>query len=461
MLKRSGLPEATRQQLSIESMTSPIIRALVLCIASIFVLDVPAAMLRMSGSNTVGADLGPALAVAWLESKGYDSILLDRKAGGAGILARNPSGESMEILIEARGSSSGFQDLSKGDADLAMSSRRVKDKEVNALAAHGSLTSLESEYIIALDGIAVIVHKDNPVSKLSKSQIRDIFLGKIEDWKEVGGAPGTIALYARDGKSGTFDVFKALVLGKEDNLAKGAIRFESNAELSDRVSANQNAIGFVGLPYIRDAKAVAIADGESPAILPNDFTVATEDFVLSRRLYLYLPGKSTSPLAREFAEYIVSPAAQEVVRKRGFVSQQIFAHALIPGDHYPGEIAELTKGSKRLSINIRFEADGISLDNKAKRDLDRVYEMLHGKGKQRMALLLFGFTAETGAPKLMNIERSTRVTRLAGRYLMDRGIWIIKSRGYGAVAAVASNDTEFGRKKNRRVEIWVQNLGLK
>jgi len=192
------------------------------------------------------------------------------------------------------------------------------------------MTSLESELIIALDGIAVIVHPDNPLVSLSKSQIRDIFLGTITDWQAVGGAPGAITLHARDDQSGTFDVFRALVLGKKGELASSALRYESNEVLSDTVSKDKNAIGFVGLPYIRDARAVAIADGGMPAISPSGFSVATEDYALSRRLYLYLPRETANPLAREFAEFAVSDAAQEVVKSQGFVSQEVFAKPYQP-----------------------------------------------------------------------------------------------------------------------------------
>jgi phosphate transport system substrate-binding protein len=435
-------------------MTSRFLQTLLLFLSLVCALDSQAETLRLSGSNTVGADLGPALAVAWLKSMGYGDMTVDRKIEGANIRARTPDGEPMEVLIEAKGSSSGFRGLLKATADLAMSSRRIKEEEVSALAEFGPMTSLESEFIIALDGIAVIVHRDNPVATLSKAQIRDIFLGTITDWQEVGGSPGAIALHARDGQSGTFDVFRALVLGKKGKLATGTLRYESNEELSDTVSKERNAIGFVGLPYIRDARAVAIADGGAPSISPSDFTVATEDYALSRRLYLYLPRKSASPLAREFAEFTISDVAQDVVKRQGFVSQEVFARAYQPGEHYPADALKLTKGAQRLSVNIRFEPDGISLDNKAKRDLDRVIKMLREKDKVRKGLMVFGFAADDGAPMAMNLERSSRIARHAGRYLMDKGVWVIKSRGYGTVAAVASNDTKLGQEKNRRVEIW-------
>jgi len=436
-------------------MTSRTLPALLLLVSLVFTLNSQAEPLRLSGSNTVGADLGPALAKAWLESKGYGDIQVDRKIEAADIQARMPDGETMEVLIESKGSSSGFRGLRKATADLAMSSRRIKEREVDALEEFGPMTSLESEFIIALDGIAVIVHRDNPVASLSKSQIRDTFLGFIVDWEELGGAPGAIRLHARDDNSGTFDVFQAQVLGKAGELAEGALRYESNEALSDAVSKDRNAIGFVGLPYVRDARALAISDGGTPAIAPSDFTVATEDYALSRRLYLYLPRKPENPPAREFAKFAVSAAAQDVVKSQGFVSQEVFATPYQPGKHYPAEARKLTEGSQRLSVNIRFEPDGISLDNKAKRDLDRVVDMLRKKGQLKEGLMLFGFAADDGAPVVMNLERSSRTAHLAGDYLREKGVWVFKTRGYGTAAPVASNNTALGQAKNRRVEIWL------
>jgi len=80
--------------------------------------------------------------------------------------------------------------------------------------------------------------------------------------------------------------------------------------------------------------------------------------------------------------------------------------------------------------------------------------MLRREGKVKKGLMLFGFAADDGAPIAMNIERSSRIARYAGSYLREKGVWVIKSRGYGTAAAVASNDTKLGQEKNRRVEIW-------
>ena len=426
----------------------------------IFLSQLQAANLQLhiQGSNTVGAQLTPELVKSWLEHTGYATTEVERADEMTKLHAENQAGNGIDVVIEAKGSSTGFRGLLEGTADLGMSSRRIKQKEIASLASLGEMTSLESEHVIALDGIAVIVHPDNPISTLNKSQIRDIFAGKIRNWKQVGGNNGNINLYARDDQSGTYEVFKNLVLGKEATLAEKTKRFADNAELSGEVSSDPLGIGFVGLPYILRSKALAVSDGEAPAISPSKFSVATEDYALSRRLYMYTPKQaSTNPLVLEFIDYVHSEPAQSVVERVGFITQQIYLSNLQPGEQYPPEMKELAKGAKRLSVNMRFAERTVYLDNKAKRDADRVYDFLKQTGKLTDGLLLFGFAEnKPGGLRSAGYNRSVRRADQVAKYLADKGVRIATSRGYGGAAPVASNETLLGQEKNRRVELWLK-----
>ena len=132
---------------------------------------------------------------------------------------------------------------------------------------------------------------------LNKEQIAQVFSGAITDWAKVHGSGGQINLYARDDKSGTYDTFKTLVLGPAP-LAGSAKRFEDSRALSDAVAADAGGIGFVGLPYVHDAKAIAVSETGTRALLPNRLTIATEDYPLSRRLFLYTPAIPQNPMTR-------------------------------------------------------------------------------------------------------------------------------------------------------------------
>ena len=173
-------------------------------------------VLRIHGSNTVGEKLSPALLQTFLRSKGATDIVTvagkgpDEKA----LIAKMP-GAARPIAVEvfAHGSSTAFADLASGNTDLGQSSRRIKAEEVATLAEkHGDLSKPGSEHVIALDGLAIVVHPQNPVSRLEIEQIAAVFSGKVNDWAELGGEPGPIVLYARDDASGTWDTFKNLVL---------------------------------------------------------------------------------------------------------------------------------------------------------------------------------------------------------------------------------------------------------
>src|SRR5262249_25648058 len=116
------------------------------------------------------------------------------------------------IEIHAHGSATAFTDLLENKSDIGLSSRRIKPEETKTLSALGDMSSPACEHILALDGIAVIVNRDNPVQSLSREQVAKIFSGEITSWTQVLINRGKIKVYARDDKSGTFDSFKSLVL---------------------------------------------------------------------------------------------------------------------------------------------------------------------------------------------------------------------------------------------------------
>lgn len=413
-------------------------------------------LLRLHGSNTIGAALAPELVKSWLQRQHYTSIS-EQKTAEEELLIRAVSnkGEAVAVSIKAHGSSTSFKALAAGDADIGMASRPIKEKEVVALASLGRMDAPDSEFVLGLDGIAVIVHPDNPLKQLSKETLRKLFSGEVKNWSQVGANPGPVHVYARDDKSGTYDTFRSLVLGKKSPLVNNAQRFESNANLSDAVSADPNGIGFVGLPYIRHSKALAVLDGES-AILPDDFTVATEDYALARRLFLYLPVKPSNPVARKFIDFALSRAGQTVVSNTGFVSQEIISGTAIAAGKKHSEYLALTNGARRLSLNFRFHRGSAVLDNKAHHDVTRLIDYIRGKGAEVHELILVGFSDKHESIPLhslaLSIQRADRVADI----LIDNGVSPKKVRGFGPAVTIASNDTPQGREKNRRVEVWVR-----
>lgn len=427
--------------------------------APVVVVPVPAEIvLRVHGSNTIGAKLLPALMEEFLKQDGATKI--QRKAGKdaeemtiEAVLPGESSPKAIEIA--AHGSKTAFEDLAAGKCDIGIASRQVKNEEADACAkiGLGDLHSPVCEHVVGLDGIAILVNQANPVSNLTKQQISDIFAGKITDWSQVGGQPGPINLYARDAKSGTFDTFKSLVLGTTE-LSAQSKRIEDSNGLSDAVAGDTNGIGFVGLPFVRNAKALAVSEPGTMPLMATAFTVATEDYLLARRLFIYTPANPQQPLTRRFIEFALGDRGQEIVSAIGFVKQTPdLQHPLLPDDA-PKEYTSAVKDAERISLNFRFRPNSTDLDNKSLRDLDRVTKLLQQSNYRDSSLLLFGFADGRGTGGI-NLKLSKERAQAVARELATRGITPSMVTGFGSALPVASNDTGLGREKNRRVEVWL------
>ena len=409
--------------------------------------------LRIHGSNTVGETLAPRMLAAWSRSIGAGEPALSQPAEGELLLQLG----RIQVQLHAHGSNTGMRDLLAGRTDIAMSSRAAFADEIAAARAGGlgTLDAADQEFVIALDGLAIIVHPDNPVRQLDLASVRRLFTGEIRDWSQVGGARGPVRLYARDDKSGTFESFRMLVLGTEA-LSPRSQRYESTTRLAAQVAADPAAIGFVGLGGVGPARALAIADTGTEPMSPLATSVAVEDYLLTRRLYLYLRADA-SALARRFAAFAVSDAAQPAVEASGFVAQTIRPLATVIPAAAPADYRAMTAGARRLSVNFRFSTGSSVLDSRATRDLERLVgylQTLAAGSDDRV--LLFGFADATESMPLMAIILANdRVDYVAAK-LIARGVPVTRARGFGGHLPVAANATAWGRNKNRRVEVWLQ-----
>lgn len=269
-------------------------------------------LFEMKGSNTIGESLAPGLAEEFLKAEGaIRTGVVETHAVEKTVLGLFPDGTLKAVDIKAHGSSTGFKALAAEDTDIAMSSRRIKEKEREQMRKlYGDLKSVESELTIAVDGLAVIVHPQLAINTLDTETLARIFAGDIRNWQEIGGPDQKISLFARDDNSGTFDTFKSLVLSRHNvKLSEYAKRYESSGELSNMVFNTPGAIGFIGLSYVNQTKPLALSEsGVALSFKPNLFTVSTEDYVLSRRLYMYYPANNENPHARRFMQFEIGRA---------------------------------------------------------------------------------------------------------------------------------------------------------
>jgi phosphate transport system substrate-binding protein len=238
-------------------------------------------------------------------------------------------------------------------------------------------------------------------------------------------------------------------------LAPGAQRFEDSKALSDAVAADPNGIGFIGLPYIQSAKPIAVSEKGTQSLLPTRLTVATEDYLLSRRLYLYTPATTSNAYMRQFIEFALSKQGQDVVGASGFVAQNVTQVAQAVSEDAPEEYKQLTQDANRLSLDFRFQSGQTVLDNKAKVDLDRVISLIADLKVTGDKIMLFGFSDSTGSAAANQALSLSRARVVESEFAL-RGMAPAIVRGFGAGLPVASNDSDDGQAKNRRVEIWIK-----
>ncbi|PIP21119.1 MAG: phosphate ABC transporter substrate-binding protein [Candidatus Omnitrophica bacterium CG23_combo_of_CG06-09_8_20_14_all_40_11] len=203
-----------------------------------------------------------------------------------------------------------------------MSSRNIKEKEI-ALAKQKGINPNEIE--VALDGLAVVVNPNNPVSSLAIDQLAAIFTGRITNWKELGGKDEKIVLLSREVNSGTHVYFKEHVLRKNDpnskeEFAPSALMLSSSQAIADEVAGNSAAVGYYGMGYIsKKQKPLSIAkDEKSEYEAPTIENVINGKYPISRPLFLYTNG-APEGLVKKFIDFTLSKEGQDIVLATDFV----------------------------------------------------------------------------------------------------------------------------------------------
>jgi phosphate transport system substrate-binding protein len=434
--------------------------------------------LRLAGSTTIGDELMPALLESYATSKGAGDAewTVEGDPSEQLLNAKGKNGASFAAHLSRHGSATAFTALLANNADLGMASRPINKDEIQKLQAttFGLATAPGQENVLALDGLVILVHKNNPISRLSIDQIASVYSGAITDWQQLGGSPGPIHVYARDAKSGTGDTFNGIVLKGKKQISSAELMDTSDG-LADKVAADVGGIGYAGFAYIRGAKALNIVTDCGLTFPPSDFFVRTEEYPLSRRLFLYAPATQTNAAAHDFIEYALGSPGQELVGKKGFVdltpqyssdlygpNRVALALSEINTDSREGyddfrnlqSFSRVATNSQRITVTFRFQSGSSDLDSRAVRDIDRVVEALKSPALANREVAVLGFSDAVGS-LVQNVALSKmRASQIAG-LISAKGVMPKLVTGFGRVAPVACNSTPEGLEKNRRVEIWV------
>jgi len=217
--------------------------------------------------------------------------------------------KGVSVSISASGSGDGAKALIDGSTPLAMMSREMKESELKQAKDKGVNAK---QIVIGYDCLTPIVHPANPVKNLTLAQLKDIYTGKITDWKDVGGA--AISVVSRDSSSGTFEYWNEHVLKKERVFARAQMQ-ASNGAVAQTVSKQKSAIGYVGLAYTQNKGLKAVTVEGVGGSVENTLNGT---YPISRGLYLYTNGEPSGDVAK-LVNFILSDEGQKIVASVDYV----------------------------------------------------------------------------------------------------------------------------------------------
>jgi len=244
--------------------------------------------------------------------KGSDTMVILGQRWAERYMAKTPA---TVVQVTGGGSGTGISALINGTTDICNSSRPMKETERDKLKARFGSRGVEIK--CALDGLAIYVNEANAVAELSLQQVREIYTGRITNWKDVGGADQRIVLYGRENNSGTYVYFKDNVLEGED-FSAATQSMPGTAAVVNAVSKDKWAIGFGGSAYGKGIRELKVRkDASSTAYAPTMEHIKSGSYPISRYLYLYVRNRPSGAI-KEYIDWILSDEGQKIVSEVGY-----------------------------------------------------------------------------------------------------------------------------------------------
>ncbi|NBO70044.1 MAG: phosphate ABC transporter substrate-binding protein [Bacteroidetes bacterium] len=227
----------------------------------------------------------------------------------------------ISFQVTGGGSGTGIAALINGTTDICSSSRPMKPAEIQQMKEKYNRVPIEVR--VARDGISIYVNKDNPISKITMKQLKDIFTGKIRNWNQLGGTDHSIILYSRENNSGTYEFFKDHVLSKKDFDPK-AQHMPGTSAVVGAVALDRWGIGYGGAAYTIGVNELPVAiDENSPYYSPNEENIVSGKYPISRFLFFYIKDKPEGS-SKEFIDWVISKGGQNIVKDVGYFPSMKF-----------------------------------------------------------------------------------------------------------------------------------------
>ncbi|SDX37908.1 phosphate ABC transporter substrate-binding protein, PhoT family [Ruegeria halocynthiae] len=440
------------------------------------------AEIRFSGSSVMADTLLPALAEGFAAQEGLTLSSPD-KIGEQHVYAlHHPDRQPplARLMFQATDTAKGFADLAANTADIVLAQREIRPDELQLTrdAGLGDLTQARRSRVLALDAMVPVVAADNPVRQISLADLAKVFAAQITNWAELGGPDAPITLHLPQAGSGLVQSVEDVLLSPANaQISKEISRHTRSSDLDRAVAGDPFAIGIASHAEARKARALPLTGGCGHALTATRQSVKTEDYPLTSPMFLYLPQRRLPRAARQFLAYIQSNAAQMIIRRAGFVDQSPetirvglqgdrLANAISTGGAEVGleelqRMIETLRPLSRLSLSFRFEAGSSRPDAQSRSNILQLAQVLESGTLDARQLTFIGFSDGEGAATAnariaLQRAKTIRNSVLAAIETSIPDSIEIAVDGFGEAMPMACDDTEWGRKVNRRVEVWIR-----
>lgn len=439
-----------------------------------------APFLRFSGAQRMGEIILPALTEGFARDNGYltDRIDFDDQTSAYRIFDAEGA-PLLNLIFRATTTTDGFADLLADEADVLLANRSLTEPEAR-LALEiglGNLGSSRHMQLVALDAMAPVAGAGQSVRDVSLANVARAFGGEITNWSELGGADAPIRLHLPNLRVGASYVFVDTVVERAGLRLSEQVIFHPTIEATaEAVAADRTALSVLPVLLQGNTQPLGLRDACGIASRATQIGIKTEDYPLTLPLYLYHPRRAMPEIALDFFAWMTTAEAQLILRRAGVEAQapspitvdqqgRRFAQAIAnAGDDVT--LAALQRmvrqldGSARLSLTFRFDEGERELDLTSQLHAEYLAMILQDGAYHGQSLLLVGFGDSEGGAAVnrelslnrANAVRETVLEHLGG--VLPDGV-SLRTVGLGETLPIGCDDTPWGRRSNRRVELWI------
>lgn len=437
-------------------------------------------LVRLSGAARMAEVLLPALIEAFARAEGYQAETVQEDEDHLTItLVDAEAAEKARFALRLSSTDEGFADLIAFEADVVMALREVRAPEAARaeMVGLGDITDPAQARIVGFDAMVPVVNPGLGVRYLALKDIARAFRGEVTDWSQIGGPDLPINLHLGPRSGGQWQFFVDQFVQSEEvgDLINTVTRHPDAASAAAAVASTSGGLGLVPYGETANSQQITLRDACGFTAVPQTINLKTQDYPLTEPLFLYVPDRRHSAVIRSFLTFLRGPQAQLVVRRAGFVDQgavpipldaqgQRFANAIAQAGGDIGladlqAMVEVLTPRTRLSTSFRFLDGTDRLDAPSRSNLMALGQAIRDGRYAGQALMLVGFgvanvdAPATGDQALVWAEAVKTALVNALGALPDNVT--VETAAFGAALPMGCDDTAWGRARNTRVELWV------